>query len=386
MSGGEVLPAVREQGALERPAGGGTAAALTRLSPDEVAILRETYAKDATDAELAVFLAVASEHKLNPFVGEVWLVKRKATEPASIQVGRDGYLAHAERHPGYDGMQSDVVHANDHFEVEILAGKIEHRYGAGDRGPITGAYAIVWRRDRRTPFYFFAPFEEFRDAVGQDAPLWKRRPSQMIQKSAEKGALQRAFRISVDDATVADFETSEQRIDRIREENRLAAPEDGGPVFDASTGEIVDGTGENAWRSVWNSFKATAAHLGMTRDDLDELAARHGADRPSDVADETKAEAIRTELAAKAAAAAKPTPEPGPPPPFTDPATQKAEAFLEEGTGDERPSRGPFVPTPAERRVPPVESAGEAARRAEAERQAELDAALEGRRGPEEAA
>lgn len=299
-------------GALERQAsaevtrqGGGAAMALRSLNPDDLAILRETFAKGATDAELAIYLAVAQEHRLNPFVGEIWCVKRKATEPATIQIGRDGYLAHAERHPAYDGMHSDVVREGDTFEARPMAGEIDHRYTA-TRGAILGAFAIVWRKDRRTPFYFWAPFDEFKAAadasMGGRSPVWGARGSQMILKSAEKGALQRAFRITVDDDPIHAEIDPVEREAAIRDERGYASAEDGGPVIDVATGAVVDGVGENAWRVRWSSLKAYAIAAGITETELAAIAKGAGAEAASALSVNEIHETFRDRLDAEVAA------------------------------------------------------------------------------------
>jgi hypothetical protein len=90
-----------------------------------------------------------------------------------------------------DGIQSDAVCANDSLE-KLTDGTVLHSYG-NPRGAIVGAYALVFRKDRSRPAYFYASYAEY--GAGNN-PTWKKYPSAMIIKVAEAMALKRAFSIS----------------------------------------------------------------------------------------------------------------------------------------------------------------------------------------------
>ena len=47
-------------------------AAISDLSDEQVAIIKNTVAKGTTDIELAYFIQVAKSYDLNPFKKEVW--------------------------------------------------------------------------------------------------------------------------------------------------------------------------------------------------------------------------------------------------------------------------------------------------------------------------
>ena len=165
--------------------------ALARLAPDQLEVIRNTVAKGASDHELAMFLELASRYSLDPFAREIWAVKLGGTSgPVTIMVGRDGFLAIANRHPAFDGIESDVVRMSDTFK-RTSAG-IEHTYGT-QRGEILGGYCLAHRKDRSRPAYFFAAFSEYSRSSN---PAWKNYPSAMIVKVAEVNALKRAFSIS----------------------------------------------------------------------------------------------------------------------------------------------------------------------------------------------
>jgi len=157
------------------------------FSSKEIETIRRTVAEKANDDEFRMFMHIAKSYGLDPFNGEIffWKMNGKPT----IMTSRDGYLKIADSHPAYDGLVSDVVRANDVFKRE--RDNINHEYGA-DRGDIIGAYALVYRKDRRYPVYAFASFKEYNAGTR----VWAKYPSAMILKVAESMALKRAFTVS----------------------------------------------------------------------------------------------------------------------------------------------------------------------------------------------
>ena len=159
-----------------------------KWSPEQVNTIKSTVAPKATNEELDMFLSISSTYGLDPFLREIWCVDMGGR--TVITTGRDGYLKIANRNPNYDGMVGDVVRAGDKFSKE--GDSVNHLYGTANRGPIVGAYAIVYRKDRTHPTYVFAPFAEYN--TGRNS--WEKYPSAMILKVAESMALKRAFSIS----------------------------------------------------------------------------------------------------------------------------------------------------------------------------------------------
>ena len=153
----------------------------------EIETIKNTVAKEANDDELRMFLHIAKTYGLDPFNKEIffWKVDGNPT----IMTSRDGYLKIANRNKNFDGLVSDVVRKNDKFIKHMNS--VEHEYGT-DRGDIIGAYAFVYRKDRKYPTYSFAPFEEYNAATR----VWNSYPSAMILKVAESMALKRAFSVS----------------------------------------------------------------------------------------------------------------------------------------------------------------------------------------------
>lgn len=134
---------------------------------ETIETIKQTVCKGATDAQLKIFLEVCRVTTLNPFLREVWFVPS-----VGIMAGRDGYLAIANRHPQFDGIETRVE--RDEKNVPIKA------------------VCTVWRKDRAHPIICEAYYSEYRKSSG----VWSQYPSAMISKVAEVLALKRSFAIN----------------------------------------------------------------------------------------------------------------------------------------------------------------------------------------------
>jgi len=193
----------------------------------EIELLKKTVAKGTTDEELAMFAHICGKYGLDPFVKEIWCIKRVKKVKRNgdwdyprlpngdidysdadliIMTSRDGYLKIAERDfKGiYQGMMSDVVYQKDSFRKLTKEPWVEHEYHLQDRGAPVGAYCLVFRTDRIVPIFFFAPIDEFDTGNG----TWKNFKHSMILARAEAGALKRAFSLSgmTTDAEIGDLQ------------------------------------------------------------------------------------------------------------------------------------------------------------------------------------
>lgn len=160
------------------------------FSIEEVAIVKANIAKGVNDSELAYFLNVCRTVGLNPFIKEIWAYKDNRGN-LLVFAGRDGFLTKAQRSPTYNGLRSSEVREKDEYQADIPNGKIKHTFDFKDRGPIVGAYAIVFRKDGE-PTVEAVEFSRYDRGFG----AWKTHPEAMIKKVAETNALKKAFGIS----------------------------------------------------------------------------------------------------------------------------------------------------------------------------------------------
>lgn len=155
--------------------------------PELVDTIKSTVAKDATDEELYMFLSVANQYNLNPFMKEIWFTKMNGD--VAIMTSRDGYRKLAMREPNYRKTQSMAVYENDEFEMELVMGEvmnITHKFKQNDRGRIIGAYAVLKTTDRDN----YVSYVDFREYDKRNS-IWKKYPSSMIRKVAENDVYQR---------------------------------------------------------------------------------------------------------------------------------------------------------------------------------------------------
>ena len=142
----------------------------------EIALIKNMYAKNATDDELNLLMYMSNKYDLDILTKEIFLVKYQ-NQAAMIFTSRDGHLAVAHKvrtldnQPALDGMESGTK--------------------TGEDGKLVG-WCKIYRKDMNNPFYIEVDFDEY--STGQ--ALWKSKPKTMIQKVAESQCLRRAFHIS----------------------------------------------------------------------------------------------------------------------------------------------------------------------------------------------
>ncbi|NCX94150.1 MAG: hypothetical protein EBX40_05705, partial [Gammaproteobacteria bacterium] len=130
-----------------------------------IATLRHTVAGGLNDAEFLLFAEHCKATGLNPFKREVWAIK--AGGRLQVMTGINGFLAIANAHPQFDGME---------VEVDF------------DEAP-TKAICKVYRKDRKFPAVGVALMKEY----GKDTPIWRQMPRVMLTKVAKSIAIREAF-------------------------------------------------------------------------------------------------------------------------------------------------------------------------------------------------
>jgi phage recombination protein Bet len=180
---------------------------------------------DVTDAEIIQFISICRENKLNPFVGDAYLVKYDKNSPAQMVTARDAFMKRAEAGQGYDGFQSGVIVIRD--------GKAVQEEGAfflpGDT--LIGGWAIVYRSDRKFPYTQRVRLQEYN--TGRST--WAGKPATMIQKVAEAQAFRKAYPMNMAGLYIPEEMPDEQplkiptgeankAIPQFREESTVDAP------------------------------------------------------------------------------------------------------------------------------------------------------------------
>lgn len=161
-------------------------------TPEQVAVVQHSVAKGTSKIELAYFLNVCKTMDMNPFNKEVWCYKDKK-QNLLIFAGRDGFLSKAQKNPLFNGIRSCEVCEQDEWSIDVANNKIKHIITKSKkaRGPIIGAYAIIFRKGGE-PTIEWSDFETYNKGYN----TWSTHPAEMIKKVSESHALKKAFGIS----------------------------------------------------------------------------------------------------------------------------------------------------------------------------------------------
>jgi phage recombination protein Bet len=138
------------------------------------------------DAEVVKYMMVCRQRKLNPWVGDCYLLGYDTTNKGpkfSIVVAVQALFKRAEIAKEFDGIESGVVVLNGDEVVErqgdlVLRGE-----------ELVGGWAMVYRKDRSKPFYQRLSLRTY----SKGTPQWDSDPAGMVVKCAESGALRQAF-------------------------------------------------------------------------------------------------------------------------------------------------------------------------------------------------
>jgi phage recombination protein Bet len=152
-------------------------------SNSRLAVLKNTVAKGLNNAEFAMFIEFCKATGLNPFKREIWAIKsngytNKRGEAVEgrlmLTTGFNGFLAIANAHPEYNGMETMIARNED--------------------GSIDYAETSVYRKDRKFPSTCRAYFKEFYKPgnFGKESQ-WDKQPTVMIAKCSKSHALREAF-------------------------------------------------------------------------------------------------------------------------------------------------------------------------------------------------
>jgi len=150
--------------------------------------LRKLVFPKLNEIEFEFLVALGAGLGANPFTREIWAVKYKDSEPASIFVGRDFLRRKAQEIENYGGHEVDSFYQND--KIIKNNGIYEINFAANNnRGELVGAICNVFYRNNIRPFSVMVYLKEYAKPFGN----WKSMPETMIKKVAEAQALRGAF-------------------------------------------------------------------------------------------------------------------------------------------------------------------------------------------------
>lgn len=148
----------------------------TTLSTDQIELVKRTIAKDATNDELALFLAQCARTGLDPLSRQIYFIKRGGK--GSVQVSIDGFRVVAERTGELNGQDLHWC-GDDGVWLDVWVKKEKP----------AAARVIVYRKGCDHGFPGVARWSEYQAG----GPMWDKMPATMLAKCAEALALRKAF-------------------------------------------------------------------------------------------------------------------------------------------------------------------------------------------------
>lgn len=181
-----------DERALQRLPGVPDSAVISTLAQRDV--LRSLIAKDCTDEEVELFIAVCNRTGLDPFAKQIYAIRRydkkQKRHVMGIQTGIDGYRLIAERTSEYEGQLEPEWCGPDGVWKDVWL----------DKEPPAAARVRVLRRSFREPMTAVARFDSYKQSWNDNesgksglSGLWGTMPEVMIAKVAEALALRKAF-------------------------------------------------------------------------------------------------------------------------------------------------------------------------------------------------
>lgn len=163
------------------------------MSAEQVQLIKNTIAKDATDDELKLFLYTANRTGLDPLTRQIHFVKRMVSKNVggqwvkegqmTIQTGIDGYRAIATRTGELAG-EDDVIFDSEDKDHPNKATVTVYRLVKGNRVGFTAS--ARWEE-------YVQQYNDYKTGENKLGPMWKKMPYLMLAKCAASLAYRKAF-------------------------------------------------------------------------------------------------------------------------------------------------------------------------------------------------
>lgn len=138
----------------------------------------------ATAREVGLFLRLCQTQRLNPWVGEAYLVKY-GDKPAQMIAGKEAFTKRAAANPDYEGFEAGITYADAQAHVRQREGSSVYPT-VGE--VLLGGWCRVYVKGKR-PYYDEVALQEYNTGKS----LWNSKPATMIRKVALVHCLREAF-------------------------------------------------------------------------------------------------------------------------------------------------------------------------------------------------
>lgn len=149
------------------------------FTPEQIAVVKNQIAKDATDMELKSFIYQCERTGLDPFSRQIYFMKDKSGK-IMVQTSIDGFRLIAERSGAYEGQTQAMWCGPDGIWKDVWF---------SNEFPVA-AKVGVYKRGFREALFAIAHWNEY---FAQPNFMHKKMPTLMLAKVAESLALRKAF-------------------------------------------------------------------------------------------------------------------------------------------------------------------------------------------------
>jgi phage recombination protein Bet len=178
--------------AITKAAASALAPSQSYFNEEQISIIRDTLCRDASDAEMWLFIRTCERMKLDPFARQIFAVKRWDSqlrrEVMATQVSIDGFRLTAERTGDYEGQLPPQWCGPDGVWRDAWL---------SDEPPAASRVGVL-RRGHREPMWGIARYASYvqtksESKGGGPNSMWAKMPDVMLAKCAEANALRKAF-------------------------------------------------------------------------------------------------------------------------------------------------------------------------------------------------
>ncbi len=168
-----------------------------QLTRKQIEVIKEQFAKGATDVELQMFIYVCQRTALDPFSKQIHLVprwdSRLGKEIRSVVIGIDGLRSIAERTGAYAG--NTDPHFEGEVEAEIVKKDFKTKKDIISHFPAPGRATVTVKKVVQGVLCDFTATAEWAEYYpgGRGGIMWVKMPKNMLGKCAEAKALRKAF-------------------------------------------------------------------------------------------------------------------------------------------------------------------------------------------------